>query len=193
MRLVRQILTLAHEDTTDNVVIMTPPIASSSRIETAERTNLTLSKEGPSAVTPINLQASRRPCRQICQGLSRHTISNVSQEKVAEIPSSSKEKLSTVTLNDSQPSSPRGQVCQTLSFRAKTHSDNNNNSDEVQRKDAKESVLITESSMPLDSKIEISDELNPTTSVDSPSSTITSADTVVTKIKLNTKVTKRIA
>lgn len=186
MRMVKQILTSAHKDTFDNI-ILTSPIASSSRIETMDKTNLIISKEEPSMTTSIDLQASRNSRRQICQVLSCHerSILNDTHEKVAEKPSSSpKEKTSTVTLVSSQISDPPDQICQKLSSRARI------NSDDVKKKNAKEAILMTESFIPVDSKTEIS-ELNPTTSVDS--SSIALADTtVVTETKLNTKVTKRV-
>lgn len=186
MRLVRQILTPVREDT-DNVTL-TPPIASSSRLETAEKINLTTSEEEPSTVTPINLQASKSCCGQIRQALScfTKTIPNDIHERTTELSSLSKEKSATVTFDDSQISSPRSQ----MSSHARTSSDN------IQRKVAKEPILMTESSMPSDSKTEISKESNndSTTPVNSPSSsTVVSADTtIVTKTKSNTKVTKKV-
>lgn len=182
MRLVRQILTSAREEIIDNVVL-TPPIASSSRVETTKNANLIISEEEPSLITSINFQATCSPREQIRQMLSRHarTIPNNTQDgKVTEKPSSSlsKEKPSTMTFN-SQTSS---QICQTLSFQTRI------NSDDVQKKDTKESILM-ESSMPSDFKTE--EELNTTIPVDSPSSSNAPVDPTI--VKLNTKVMKRIA
>lgn len=175
MRLVRQILTPVREDTTDNVAL-TSPIASSSRLETVEKTNLTISKE----------ESSGQSGGQIRQALScfAKTIPNDIHGRAAEESSSSlsKEKPLTVTFANSQISSTRSQ----MSSHARTNSDN------IQRKVAKEPTLMTESPMPSDSKTE---ESNPMTPVDFPSSsTIASADTtIVTKTKSNTKVTKKVA
>ncbi|XP_011876469.1 PREDICTED: kinesin-like protein KIF23 isoform X2 [Vollenhovia emeryi] len=181
MRLVKQILT-AREDTSDNVALSSP-IASSSRIETAEKTNLTMLKEEPSVETSINLEASRWPRGQIRQALPCHatTVSNNTYEEIAETRNSSlaREKLSTVLI-DSPTSGPRGQTCQTSS-RAKTNSDN------VLRKAAKEPILMAESSVPSDSKTE-AEESKPIALVDSPSSMTASADTFVAKTKFNTKI-----
>lgn len=190
MRLVREILTSARKDAFDNIAL-TSPMASSSRIETMEKPNLIISKEEPSMVMSIDLQASRNSREQIRQMLSSHerTILNDTHEKVAEKPSSSlpKEKPSTVTFVNSQTSDLPDQICQKLSSRVRI------NSDDVQKRDTKEPILMTESSMPADSKTEIS-ELNPTTSVNSSYVSIAPIDTtVVTETKLNTKVTKRVA
>ncbi|XP_071638039.1 uncharacterized protein [Temnothorax longispinosus] len=206
MRLVRQILTSARKDTSDNVA-PTSPIASSSRVEATEKTNVTIFQEEPSTVTSINLQASRSPRGQLRQtSCHARIISNGTNGKATEGPSSSlaKEKPSTVTFINSQIPGSHGQICQTskdavasrgklscsdrlkrrLSLCART------NSDDVQRKATKEPILMTESSMPSDSKTEISEEPNPTTPLDSPSSfTIASTDTTIeTKTKMNTKI-----
>jgi len=184
-------LTSTREDTSDNVAL-TSPIASSSRVETAEKTTSMISKEEPSSVTSSNLQASRSPRGQICQTSSSRTktIFNDAQGEATEEPSSllNKEKP-TVTFVNSQTSNS-GQIHQIPSH-TRTNYD-------VQGKvkEKKESILMTvaESSMPSDSKTEIIEELNPTTPVDSPSSsTIMSADTtIVAKTNLSTKVTNRV-
>lgn len=185
----RQILTSTREDTSDNVTL-TSPIASSSRVETAEKATLTTSKEEPFKMTPINRQASRSPCRRIRQTLSSRAETNFhdTRGEATEGPSPllSKEKLSTVTFVDSQSS---GQIRQTSSFHARI------NSDDVQGKAAKEPILMTnkQSSLPSDSKTEIVEEPNSKTPIDIPSSsTITTDTTIVSKTKLNIKVTKRI-
>lgn len=184
MRLVKQILTAARKDTFDNITL-TSPMASSSRIETTEKTNL-ISKEKSSMVTSVDPQASGNSRGQIRRVLSYHEriVPNDTHGKVAKGLSSSlsKEKPSTVTFN-SQTSDPPDQICQKLSFQAKI------SSDDVQKKDVKEPILITESSMPSDSKTEISEELN-LTSVDSSSAPADA--TIVSETKLNTKVIKRI-
>jgi len=184
-------LTSTHEDMSDNVAL-TPPIASSSRVETAEKTTSMISKEEPSSVTSSNLQASRSPRGQICQTSSSRarTIFNDTQgEATEELSSLFKEKPTVIFVN-SQTSSSHDQIHQIPSH-TRTNYD-------VQGKvkEKKESILMTvaESSMPLDSKIEIVEELNPTTPVDCLSSSmIMSADTtIVAKTNLSTKVTNRV-
>ncbi|XP_018317203.1 uncharacterized protein [Mycetomoellerius zeteki] len=186
LKLARQILTSAREDICDNVILM-PPIALSSRIETTEKATSIIPKEELSLMMPINLQTSRSPCGQICQTLSSHAISNNdTHEKITEEsnPSLSKEKSSTVTFMDSHISSPRDRIHQ-IPCHMRTDSDN------VQRKTTKETILMTvaESSMPSDSKTEIVEKSNSTMPIDSPSSsTITSTDTtIITKINFNKK------
>jgi len=183
-------LTSTHEDTSDNIAL-TPPIASSSRVEIAEKTSM-ISKEEPSSVTSSNLQASRSPRGQICQISSSRakTIFNDAQgEATEELSSLLFKEKPTVTFVNSQISSSH-QIHQIPSH-TRTNYD-------VQEKvkEKKESILMTdaESSMPLDSKTEIVEKLNPTTPVDSlSSSTIMSADTtIVAKTNLSTKVTNKV-
>lgn len=169
----------------DNIAL-TPPIASSSKVETMEKATLTSKKE-PVRLTPINLQASKNPYRRISQTLSSRAETNLHDTcgEATEGPSASLSKEKPSTFVDSQTS---GQTCQTSSFHARI------NSDDVQGKAAKESMTIKESSLPSDSKTKIAEEPNSTTLVDIPSSsTITLTDTtIVNKTKLNIKVTKRI-
>jgi len=190
LKLVRQILTSTHEDTSDNIVL-TSPIASSSRVETTEKATLIISKEEPSSVTSSNLQASRSPRGQICQTSSSRAriIFNDAQGEATEESSSLlfKEKP-TVTFVNSQTSSSHDQI--------PSHTRTNYDDVQGKAKEKKESILMTvaKSSMPLGSKTEIVEELNPTTLIDSPlSSTIVSADTtIVAKTNLSTKVMNKV-
>jgi len=183
-------LTSTHEDTSNNVAL-TPPIASSSRVETAEKTTLMISKEEPFSVTSSNLQASRSPRGQICQTSSSRarTIFNDVQEATEEPSSLLFKGKPTVTFVNSQISSSHDQIHQIPSH-------TRTNYDVQEKAKEKESILmtVTESSMPLDSKIKIVEKLNPMTPVESPSSsTITSADTtIVVKTNLSIKVTNRV-
>lgn len=191
MRLARQILTSTHENTFDSVVL-TSPMASSSKVDTREKVTL-ISKEESSLMTSDNLQASKSPREQIHQTSSSRarTITNDTHGKAAEgpSPSLSKEKPATVPFVDSQISNCRGQIHQ-IFFHTRTNSD-------THREAMEEPILMTvaESSMPLDSKTKIVEELNSVTPIDSSlSSTIMSTDTtIVTKINFNTKVMKRVA
>ncbi|KYN00192.1 hypothetical protein ALC62_09072, partial [Cyphomyrmex costatus] len=188
LKLVRQILTSTREDTCDNVTL-TPPIASSSRIETKEKSTLIISKKKPSLMMPIDLQASKTSREHICQTLSSRarTISNNdTHEKIIEGPclSSSKEKNSSMTFTNSPISSSCDQIRQ-KSCHTRTDSDN------VQGKITNETILMTiaESSMPSDLKTEIVEKPNSKILVDSPSSSIiTSPDTtIITKVNCNKK------
>ncbi|XP_011158511.1 kinesin-like protein KIF23 isoform X2 [Solenopsis invicta] len=179
LRLVGHILS---EDMSNNVTL-TPPIASSSKIETMDKATLTIAKEESPTVTPINLQASST-CEQICQTSScAKTIPN-NDGKITERSSLSLSKDSKMTFVDSQISDSQNQIHQTL-FCA---TGNSNNS---QKKVAKEPILtiVREFSTPLDSKIKI-EESNPSTPVDflSSSTNVTTDTTIVTKSKLNFKV-----
>lgn len=187
MKLVKQILTSAREDTCGNVILM-PPIAS--RIETTKKTTSIVPKKELSLMMPINLQTSRSPCGQMRQTLFSRAISNDTHEKTTEElnPSLSKEKSSTMTFMDSQNSSSRDRIHQ-IPCHIRTDSNN------VQRKTTKETILMTvaESSMFSDSKTKIIDKSNSMTSIDSSSSAIASTNTtIITKINFNKKV-KRVA
>ena len=186
MKLVKQILTSAREDTCDNVILM-PPIAS--RIETTKKTTSIVPKKELSLMMPINLQTSRSPCGQMRQTLFSRAIFNDTHEKTTEEsnPSLSKEKSSTMTFMDSQNSSSRDRIHQ-IPCHIRTDSNN------VQRKTTKEILMtVAESSMFSDSKTKLIDKSNSMTSIDSSSSAIASTNTtIITKINFNKKV-KRVA
>ncbi|XP_018355123.1 PREDICTED: kinesin-like protein KIF23 isoform X2 [Trachymyrmex septentrionalis] len=184
LKLVRQILTSAREDTCDNVILM-PPIASSSRIESTKKATSIVPKKELSLMIPVNLQTSRSSCGQMRQTLcSRAIFNNDTHEKPTEEPnpSLSKEKSSTMTFMDSQISSSRDRIHQ-IPCHIRTDSDN------VQRKTTKETILMTvaESTMLSDLKTKIIDKSNSMTPIDSSSSTIASTNTIITKINFNKK------
>ncbi|KYN13551.1 Kinesin-like protein KIF23 [Trachymyrmex cornetzi] len=184
LKLVRQILTSAREDTCDNDILI-PPIALSSRIETTKKVTSIVPKKELSFMMPVNLQTSRSPCRQMRQTLFSRAISNNDiHEKTTEEPnpSLSKEESSTMAFMDSQISSSRDRIHQ-IPWHIRTDSDS------VQRKTTKNTISMTvaESSMPSDSKTEIIEKSNSMTPIDSSSSTIASTNTIITKINFNKK------
>ncbi|XP_018058878.1 PREDICTED: kinesin-like protein KIF23, partial [Atta colombica] len=179
LKLVKQILTSAREDTCDNVILM-PPIAS--RIETTKKTT-SIPKKELSLMMPVNLQTSRSPCEQMRQTLFSRAIFNDTHEKTTEKsnPSLSKEKSFTMTFMDSQNSSSRDRIHQ-IPCHIRTDSNN------VQRKTTKEILMtVAESSMFSDSKTKLIDKSNSMTSIDSSSSAIASTNTIITKINFNKK------
>ncbi|KAG5327800.1 KIF23 protein, partial [Pseudoatta argentina] len=178
LKLVRQILTSVREDACD--VILMPPITS--RIETTKKATSIIPKKELSLVMPVNLQTSKSSCRQMRQTFSR-AISNDTYEKTTKEPnpSLSKEKSSTMTFMDSQISSSRDRIHQ-IPCHIRTDSDN------VQRKTTKETILTgTESSMLSDSKTKIIDKSNSITPIDSSSTIASTNTTIITKINLNKK------
>ncbi|XP_011051518.1 PREDICTED: kinesin-like protein KIF23 [Acromyrmex echinatior] len=180
LKLVRQILTSAREDTCD--VILMPPITS--RIKTTKKATSIVPKKELSLMMPVNLQTSKSSCRQMRQTLFSRAISNDTYEKITKEPnpSLSKEKSSTMTFMDSQISSSCDRIHQ-IPCHIRTDSDN------VQRKTTKETILtVAESSMLSNSKTKIIDKSNSITPIDSSSSTIASTNTtIITKIKFNKK------
>ncbi|KAG5347385.1 KIF23 protein, partial [Acromyrmex charruanus] len=178
LKLVRQILTSAREDACD--VILMPPITS--RIETTKKATSIIPKKELSLVMPVNLQTSKSSCRQMRQTFSR-AISNDIYEKTTKEPnpSLSKEKSSTMTFMDSQISSSRDRIHQ-IPCHIRTDSDN------VQRKTTKETILTgAESSMLSDSKTKIIDKSNSITPIDSSSTIASTNTTIITKINFNKK------